>query len=206
MTVGPRGGPAPPVVVRPEGDAGAAIPGAGMLGLKLFLASLTMLFGSGLVAYLAVRLRADSWRPAGVPFPWIGLAMATLVLAAESVTIQSALGAIRHGHGERLVRRLGLALLLAAAFLGVQAWNWTALWYTGVLSVPNLYGFTFLMLTGLHALHVVGGIVGLSVVAYRASRGAYTWAHYPGVRYSTIYWHFLGLTWIAVLATLIAGS
>ncbi len=206
MTAGPRGGHGPPVVVRPEGDAGAPIPGAGLLALRLFLASLSMLFGAGLVAYLAVRLRADSWRPAEVPFPWIGLALATLILAAESVTIQSALGAIREGHGERLVRRLSLALACASAFLVVQVWNWAELWRTGVLSVPNLYGFTFLMLTGLHALHVVGGIVALAIVGYRASCGAYTWAHYPGVRYSTIYWHFLGLTWIAVLATLIAGS
>jgi cytochrome c oxidase subunit 3 len=134
-----------------------------------------------------------------------GLWPATLLVVATAVAAHRGLVAIRRGDQVRLSRALGIALAAACCFLVVQAWNWAEIHASGVVYGPSLYGFTFLMLTGLHALHVAGGIVLLAAVIYRARRGAYSWAHYPGVRHAAVYWHFLDAVWLVLLAVLLAG-
>ena len=191
-------------LVRPAGDRGASVPGAGALGMAWFLVSLGVLFAASIVAYAVVRGRADSWRAPGESLP-PGLWIATVLLVATTVAAHRGLAAIRRGDRRRLARVLSVALLLACGFLAAQVWNWIELYDSGALYGPNLYGFTFLMLTGLHALHVVGGLVLLRFVIHRARHGAYSWAHYPGVRHCTVYWHFLDAVWLVLLAVLLVG-
>ena len=64
------------------------IPGAGVLGMWVFLATLTVLFLAAIVGYLVVRLKATAWPPPGMPRLPAGLWLATVVLFAGSVTIQ----------------------------------------------------------------------------------------------------------------------
>jgi cytochrome c oxidase subunit 3 len=70
----------------------------------------------------------------------------------------------------------------------------------------NLYGFTFYMLTGLHAAHVIGGLALLAIVTVRAFCGRYSANAHAGVLYSTMYWHFLDGVWLVMFAVMLLGS
>jgi cytochrome c oxidase subunit III len=175
---------------------GAGSRDPGKLGMILLLTSLSMLFGATITAYLVVRSRATGgWPPAGSPgFP-PGLWLSTLLILALSFAIESGLRGIRAGNERRLAAASSIALVLAVAFLMSQALAWRVI----LEARANLYGFTFFMLIGLHAAHVIGGLVPLGIVAARARRGGrYRRESHAGVLYTTMYWHFLAVVWIVM--------
>lgn len=179
------------------------IPGAGVLGMWIFLATLTVLFIASIVGYLVVRLRTTAWPPPGMPRLPSGLWLATIVLLGASVAIHLALRKIRAGDSQAATRWLATTLALGVAFLAVQAWNWSGLIRAHVLAASNLYAFTFFMLTGLHAAHVLGGIVLLAIVSTRSRCGRYTSGDHPGVIYAAMYWHFLDAIWLVLFAVMV---
>lgn len=178
-----------------------------MLGIAIFLVSLSMLFAASLVAFVVIRIKAQTWRPEGAGLPWAGLMISTLLVAGCSVTVQRALGAIRRGDQIGLRRNLLATVGFAVFYVIAQSFNWWRMAQDDLLyGTGNLYGFSFYMLTVLHALHVFGGIVSLVVVLELARRGKYSWAAHAGVRQNTIYWHFLGVVWCVLLAVLAVGG
>jgi cytochrome c oxidase subunit 3 len=180
-----------------------AIPGAGVLGMWVFLATLTVLFLASIVGYLVVRLKASDWPPPGMPRLPSGLWLATVVLLAGSVTIHRALRSIRVGDGKASTRWLQATLALAFVFLFVQSWNWWGLIRLHLTAATNLYAFTFFMLTGLHAAHVIGGIVLVAIVLARSLRGRYGSGRHGGVTYAAMYWHFLDAIWLVLFAVMV---
>jgi cytochrome c oxidase subunit 3 len=169
----------------------------------LFLASLGMLFGACLVGYLVVRLRAPEWPPPGSPALPGGLWVSTAVLVVLSFLLVVADRAARRGRQETLTRALTASLLLAIAFLGSQIANWMRLAANDVPPQQNLFIFGFYILSFLHAAHVVGGLVPLILVSLRARAGKYTMTGNQGVQLVGMYWHFLGVAWIAILLVLL---
>jgi cytochrome c oxidase subunit 3 len=180
-----------------------AIPGAGVLGMWVFLAALTVLFLAAIVGYLVVRLKATDWPPPGMPRLPSGLWLATVTLLAGSATIDQAHRAIRRGEPALSTRWLAVTTALAFVFLSVQSWNWWGLIRLHLTAASNLYAFTFFMLTGLHAAHVVGGVVLLLVVLARSFQGRYGSGAYSGVSYAAMYWHFLDAIWLLLFAVLV---
>jgi cytochrome c oxidase subunit 3 len=179
------------------------VPGAGVLGMGIFLATLAVLFVAAIVGYLVVRTKATDWPPPGMPRLPAGLGVATLVLLAASVTVQGSLRAIRRGQRTASARWLAATLGLSVAFLAIQSWNWWGLIRLRLTAGSNLYAFTFFMLTGLHAAHVVGGIALLAIVAARSFRGRYGSGHHPGITYAAMYVHFLDGIWLLLFAVLV---
>lgn len=171
------------------------IPGAGVLGMGIFLATLAVLFIAAIVGYLVVRLRATDWPPPGMPRLPSGLWLATLVLLAASATIHRARHAIRAGALRTCKRWLAATLGLTVTFLCVQSWNWWGLIRLHMTAASNLYAFTFFMLTGLHAAHVIGGIVLLAIVLARTRSS--------GVTYAAMYVHFLDAIWVLLFAVMV---
>ncbi len=179
------------------------IPGAGVLGMWVFLATLTVLFVASIVGYLVVRLKATDWPPPGMPRLPAGLWLVTVVLLAGSVTIHRAHRSIRLGHSKASTHWLRATLALAFVFLFVQSWNWWGLIRLHLTAASNLYAFTFFMLTGLHAAHVIGGIALLVIVLARCLRGRYGSDHHGGVTYAAMYWHFLDAIWLVLFAVMV---
>ena len=200
--------PEPTNVVRPDGEQGSPTPGLGTMGMAVFLASLSMLFLASIIGYLVVWFTADEWPPAWAPkLPW-SLWLSTALALGCSVTMQIALLAIKAGNNAKLLRFLWVTNGLAFGFLVVQAVSWLQFYDRRLFdpSSAHLYGFTFYMLTIVHALHVLGGVIALGVVTYRARKGAYNWAFFPGVRHCTLYWHFLDAVWIVLYGLLLLTS
>ena len=178
----------------------------GRLGMRLLLAALAVLFAASVTGLLVVRSNAAVWPPPGVPELPRGLWLSTLLILAASAAIHWGLTGIRRGDAQRLRRGLALTALLGLGFLASQTVSWFALVAVNLTAKTNLYGFTFYLLTGLHALHVVGGLVPLGLVTARAWRGRYSAASYEGVEYTATYWHFLDVIWLILWVVLLLTS
>lgn len=190
-------------MVRPEGEAGTPAPGMGAMGMAVFLASLTMLFLAGVAGFLVIRFTSDAIPPpAERPSLPVTLWVSTGLLAVCSAAMQSALTGIRRGN--QAVLRAGLAAtgVLAGAYLISQVIGWSIL-IGGADFTRNLWGFLFFMVTALHWVHVLGGVAAVAVAGRRAWLGEFTWASYALVRHTTVYWHFLAVVWVVILALLV---
>lgn len=191
-------------------DGGPGKPGAdlpqvstGQLGMIIFLVSLGVLFAGTMAAYLIVRFGNDTWRTAEQPPLPLGLLGSTAIIIAASVALQRAVSAIRKNNVEGLQRWLVAALVLGLGFMVAQFINWQGLSARDLAPTSkSLYAFTFYMLTGVHALHVVGGFVPLGVCVRNAYRGTYSSLNHRGVRYCAQYWHFLDVVWVVMLSVM----
>lgn len=172
------------------------------MGLVFLLASLGMLFASMLVGYFTVRTMAGEWPPPGTPQLPSSLWAGTALLVLGSFTVQAGLSAVRSGKPARLATWLRVTLALGILFLAVQAWNWTALIRVHGGPTDGMYGFLFFVLTMLHAVHVIGGLLPLGVAVSRTGSGRYSRSSHHGIRSLAIYWHFLGVTWLVLFAVL----
>ncbi len=178
------------------------IPGAGTIGMVLLIFSLSMLFAASMFAYAYIRAQANQWPPAGLPRVPGSLWFSTAAILAASITIQLALNAVKRDDDKRLARYLLATMIVGLLFLLLQSLNWIE-FYRELIKVTRLEGAylgMFFILTGLHAAHVVGGLIPLAVVYARAKKGRYSRNFHPGVRYATVYWHFLDVIWIVLFS------
>jgi cytochrome c oxidase subunit 3 len=181
---------------------------AGAQGMRLFLLSLAILFGSCLIGFVCIRLLAVDVPEDLPPLP-SALWISTLLILACSAAVQAAVVGARRDQRRVLRVGLGATTLLGLAFLGVQAacWvSWAGPMRASLGEAERVFLLTgFYVLTGMHALHVVGGLVPLAVVTARAWAGRSAQASRPGVTYTAMYWHFLGGVWVVTFATLLLG-
>jgi heme/copper-type cytochrome/quinol oxidase subunit 3 len=173
------------------------------MGTYVLFASLSVLFAASLVAYFVTRAQSPLWRTEDLPRLPLGLWLSTLLIFGISSAFQSALGAARKNHPAALMQRLWLGTALVALFLFAQVQNWLAM-YHGLFGAPvrSLYPYTFYMLTGLHAAHVVGGFVPVALVLGRARRREYSSSNHEGLRLCVHYWHYLGVVWLVLFSAL----
>lgn len=171
------------------------------LAMAFVLFSLSVLFVVTLFVALVLRRNATRWDPGVAPaFPPI-LWANTIVLVASSISLRHAVRAIAEGRGRALTTGIAATFALGVAFLAGQSWAWHDLLGAGV-TMAGPYGTVFYWLTGLHAAHVLGGLVSLGVCQARALLGRYTRESHLGVELCEVYWHFLGAVWLVLVALL----
>jgi heme/copper-type cytochrome/quinol oxidase subunit 3 len=170
-----------------------------VLGMWLFIASDSLTFAALFVAYGVSRSASSDWPRPFEPWPSIALAAAmTLCLAASALTMAAAVRRARAGDGRRSAVALGATGALGLIFLILHGSEWWRLVAAGVTPSHNpwgapLFGGTFYALTGLHMLHVLGGIVALAVVARRSQSGR---ARVAGITAVGLYWQFVDVVWM----------
>lgn len=189
----------------PTGKGTIHISGAGTMAMYILVGSLSMLFAASVLGYAMIRATkfSGNWPPAGYPRLPATLWVSTAVILLSSVTIHFALVGIKHGNEARLRQGLIATALLGLAFLVLQAFNWFE--FTHQLSATQhggQYVNFFYVLTGMHAAHVIGGLIPLFVVLAFALRGKYSANFHPGVRYCAIYWHFLDAIWMMLFVAI----
>lgn len=171
----------------------------GKIGMSWFLASLGMIFAASVVGLLWVRAAAEVWPPPGAPGLPRGLWLSTTLIVVSTLTMEWARRArFRPGH-PGLTGGLTLTLVLGVAFLLAQTRGWFVLAAADFTATTNLYAFTYYLLTVLHAVHVLGGLIPLTVVTLRSLRRDETWPGH-GVVYTAMYWHFLTAVWLVLFA------
>ena len=170
------------------------------LMMWVFIVTDALLFAGLLVGYAFVRLASRSWPAQAEVFHLELIGLMTFVLITSSATMASAVGAARKGNRAMVSRFLWLTILGGAAFLAMQAFEWTSLIQNGARLYSNPWGvpnFTasFFVITGFHGSHVLTGLIVLAVLAFRWAGGRSSSA---GVELAGLYWHFVDLVWVFI--------
>lgn len=168
------------------------------LGIWLFLASEVMLFGALFSSYILLRVGAVTW-PHGYEHLNIPLGTVnTAILITSSVTMVMAWASLMMKDFKKYRRYLGATILLALVFLVVKGFEYAAKFEHGLYPSTSTYFAIYFALTGLHALHIIGGIV---VNTYLWGPGSKMWKTDPDrlthrVEVAGLYWHFVDIVWI----------
>ena len=169
------------------------------VGLWVFLAVATSLFALLVAAYHMRMVEAD-W--SDVPLPSV-LWLNTAVLVLASVAMQWTLVAARRGQPDLVRSGLVSGGVLSFAFLAGQIWAWQQLNASGHYSASNpAYAF-FVLLTAVHGIHLLGGLMVWARATVRAMRGADFGKVRLSVELCTVYWHFLLVVWACLFAVLL---
>jgi heme/copper-type cytochrome/quinol oxidase subunit 3 len=170
--------------------------------MLLLITTEATLFALLLVSYFYLRFESPGpWPPDGADPKLLVPAVMTVLLMSSSIPAYLADTSIRRGEVDRLRLYLASTLLLGAAFLGLQAWE-----YSDRLDVlrpqDDAYGSLFYTVTGLHGAHVVVGLALLGWVLAWAFRGRYGAHRHLAVEISSLYWHFVHVVWLFVFLSL----
>jgi len=188
-----------PYTVEPRPDTGLY---NGKLGIWLFLASEVMLFGALFSGYILLRTGNPDW--VSEPMNVMLATLNTMILISSSVTVVLSWASLRLKEFGKFRMYFGITFLLALGFMVVKAIEYNAEFSHGLYPATNNFMAIYFTLTGLHGLHVLGGMV---VIAYLMGPGAKMWESEPErftnrVETTGLYWHFVDLVWIFLFPAL----
>lgn len=164
------------------------------LGVIMLLGAELMFFAGLIGAFLVFRLSAQVWPPPFQPRLPIGVTgVNTVILLVSALTVHWAVGAARAGAA--IVRHLAWTALLGALFLLIQGYEWLRMIHFGLTTSSSVYGGLFYVLIGAHGVHVIGGLIWLSIVCWQARRGRFTKQDFVGVQTARMYWTFVVALW-----------
>ena len=190
-----------PYTVKPRPDTGLT---NGKLGMWLFLASEIMLFGGLFAAYIFLRAADPAW-PKGSQILNIPLAtLNTAVLITSSVTVVLAWASLLKKEFGRYRVYMILTILCSLFFMLIKYFEYTHKFETGLLPSTNNFLAVYFTMTGLHGLHILGGV---AVFVYLLGPGSKMWHTNPEqytnrIEYTGLYWHFVDLVWIFLFPSL----
>ena len=186
-----------PYVVEPHPVTGVT---NAKLGMWLFLASEVMLFGALFSSYVLIRVGSPVWPPVPAEdklYVSMGF-LNTLVLIASSVTVVMAWAELKVGNYAKFRQWIWYTIALAGAFMVFKSIEYGLKFNAGHFPKSDTFYAIYFTLTGLHGIHVIGGI------------GLWLWFLYPGAKMhkteperfsgriecAGLYWHFVDLVWI----------
>jgi cytochrome c oxidase subunit III len=190
-----------PYTTHARPDTGVTNP---KLGIWLFLASEVMLFGSLFSSYVLIRTGAETWPDQSsilsVPMAFLN----TVILISSSVTMVLAWASLKGNNLARYRLFMALTLLGGALFMVVKAFEYGEKFSHHLYPATSNFLGLYFTLTGLHAIHVLGGMV---VNSYLLGPGTRMWRTEPErftnrVEVAGIYWHFVDLVWIFLFPVL----
>ncbi len=167
-------------------------------GIWLFLASEVMLFGALFSTFIILRTGATVW-PHGYEVLNIPMgALNTVLLITSSVTIVMSWASLKLKEFGKYKLYMGLTVVLSCVFLVVKYFEYQAKFHHGYYPATNTYFAIYFTMTGLHAIHIIGGII---VNAYLLGPGSKMWHTEPErftgrIEVAGLYWHFVDLVWI----------
>jgi heme/copper-type cytochrome/quinol oxidase subunit 3 len=174
----------------------------GKLGIWLFLASEVMLFGALFSSYILLRVGSTEWPQGGLDV-LLGT-VNTIILIGSSVTMVMAWASLKLNDWGRHRLFLAATFLLALVFLVNKYFEYAHHLELGEGPSHSTFLAIYYTLTGLHGLHIIGGMV---VMAYLLGPGAKLWRTSPEqftnrIEYTGLYWHFVDLVWIFLFPVL----
>lgn len=178
---------------------------AAKLGMWLFLATEILLFGGLFAAFALYRwMYLEEFAVASKHLNWVMGSINTAVLILSSFTAAMAVDAAQKGDNPRIVRNLGVTIVCGFGFLIIKYFEYSSKYHHGLFpggedfhnpGYKNFFGLYYCM-TGLHALHVIIGMILLGWVATKARKNRFSGAYYTPVEIGALYWHLVDLIWI----------
>jgi cytochrome c oxidase subunit III len=188
-----------------DGNDGRGVPGAGLLAMRFLLVSITMLFVTIGVAYHQRAQSPRHWQHIHVPsLLWLS----TGLILASTWTLEIARGAFQRKNSLRYAHWLAVTVAIGAAFLASQLFALRELAKQGIYLRNNPHSSLFYVLTGVHGIHLLGGMVALSCLLITASRRPEV-VLFDFRRQSSraataaLYWHFLAAIWLCLFVGLL---
>jgi cytochrome c oxidase subunit III len=179
------------------------------LGMWAFLITEVLFFGGLFAGYAQYRSSYPEVFASGSHHLDITLgAINTVVLIASSLTMAMGVHAAQIDKRKRTVLFLVLTIVLGLVFLGIKGVEYTHKYHEGLVpgqgfvfeegaqrEAMMFFSFYFLM-TGMHAVHMIIGVVLVAIIAFMAWRGRYSPQYYGPVEVTGLYWHFVDIVWI----------
>lgn len=178
-------------------DSTKAPPGLYRVSLLSICGSIFAFFTALIIAYVWRSAAAPFWTPISLPHT---LWLSTVLILSSSVVFEIARRMFGRGNHRGAGRLFLVTGCLGAAFLSSQITAWRQLVSEGAYLSQNPHSSFFYLFTGLHALHLVGGIIALLVLLLRKN------PRRELVDMVTYYWHFLGVLWLVLFGTLLIVS
>ena len=178
--------------------------GFGWWGMWWLIATEATLFAILIASYFYLRFQSGPiWPPDGIAAPKLALPLVmSAILWSSSLPVHLAERGIKKGRQGILRASLLAGFVLGAVFLAMQF----GIEYPEKLREftprTDAYGSLFFTLTGFHAAHVTVGLLMSLWTQWRAWAGAFDERHHVTVQLFTMYWHFVDVVWIFVLATI----
>ncbi len=179
------------------------------IGMWLFLVTEILLFGGLFVGFGIMHGRhPEAFASAHHHLDRLLGGLNTVVLLVSSWTMVMAVASAQAGKRKHLIRYLAATFALAAVFLVVKYFEYSHKFHEGLLpgkfysytgdAVPGEFMFFsfYFMMTGLHGLHVLGGMVMILWLIRRAVRGDFSPRYYNPVDLGGLYWHLVDMIWI----------
>ena len=172
----------------------------GWWGMVMLIVTESMIFAALLSAYFFVRANSATWPQGGIPAPDLGpISAFTVVLLASSLPLFWGEAAIKRGRVRQLRIALAINFVLGLAFVVNQVHEFATL---GFSARNNAYASLFVVITGLHGLHLVAGLLMNGVVQIKAARRWFSASRHQTVTLFAMYWHFVDVVWIFVFSSL----
>lgn len=177
------------------------------MGMWLFLFTELLLFGGLFLVYAVYRHEYYSqFRVAALELNLSIGALNTVILLTSSLTVALSIGALQKGQKHLSVMLLLITDILALAFMVNKYFEWSTKIHHGIypgsehlLNLPDgqilFYGLYYIM-TGLHALHIIIGLVFLTIVLGFVITGSVNKDSYVKLENAGLYWHLVDLIWI----------
>ncbi|MFL6469052.1 MAG: heme-copper oxidase subunit III [Pyrinomonadaceae bacterium] len=187
-----------------QDDFQQSVPNKAKVVTWFLLLVVLMTFGGLIGAYMVVSTNGVAeWRPFDLP---IQVWLSTVIILASSATYHVAQLAIESNYHQKLRRFLLATTVLGAAFIASQIVVWLELINRGYYMSGNPYAGFFYIITGIHAVHVLGGIIALGAISLRTANQT---EYGPELEYRRNlarsvgwYWHFIGVLWIVLFIML----
>ncbi|HLS97371.1 MAG: cytochrome c oxidase subunit 3 [Porticoccaceae bacterium] len=174
---------------------------AGKLALWVFMVVISSLFMLFITAY-HMRMELNDWRHLHLPGSlWFN----TALLVVASIALQTARQGLERGNAGRVRAGYLAGGLFAMAFIAAQLWTWQQLVAAGHPVASNPAASFFYLLTGLHGVHLLGGLLVWGWGAARLLSGASLARLRLTIESCTVYWHYLLLLWLGLFALLQHG-
>ncbi|HTZ73675.1 MAG TPA: cytochrome c oxidase subunit 3 [Candidatus Aquilonibacter sp.] len=172
-------------------------------GMLVALGGILMFFTALFSAWIVRKGLSASQLDVPIALPTALLGLNTAVLLASSATLEIARRKMRAGSIAKFRQWWCVTTALGISFLAGQLAAWRALAVQGLYLASNPDASFFYLFTGAHALHLLGGVVGLLLVAFKPLKQL---TLRSATRVSAMYWHFLTIVWIAIFAFLLSAK
>jgi cytochrome c oxidase subunit 3 len=185
---------------RSGGHPAAERPQLLAVGVMIWLGSEFMFFSGLFAAFFTIRAAAPVWPPPGTrPLDTIQALVFTVVLLVSSPTMQFGVWAQERGDFKKARVWIVVSLLLGAAFLANQGYEWRTL---GFSPKTNAYESLFFIMSGLHGLHVLLGLVAMVALLGRLAGSTTDPGETAVFQAVSYYWHFVDIMWIGLFSCL----
>lgn len=173
---------------------------SGTLTMWLVILSEIFVFGALFASLLYLEAVNGPWPPDGLALDLSYALGLTVLLVSSGVALHWGKDQLEVGNRRRFSYGVAGAFVLGSAFILGQVYEYTQFFEKGLTPTQGPFGSAFYALTGMHAAHVIVGLILIGIIGLRAwRRGHFSERRHLMVRATTLYWHFVDAVWLLIL-------